>query len=91
MTQVFKFMLLLKNSLLDHNFKTTTQNKKKINTVHNLITFSIVFTNKNEEGGGSIQPPSPSKLVVFNTQAKLFNYLYHSIIFIVSDCFGLSE
>ena len=24
--------------------------KKKINTVHNLITFSIVFTNKN--GGG---------------------------------------
>ena len=27
-------------------FKTTTQ-KKKIYTVHNLITFSIVFTNKN--------------------------------------------
>ena len=27
-------------------FKTTTQ-KKKINTVHNLTPFSIVFTNKN--------------------------------------------
>ena len=30
--------------------------KKMINTVHNLITFSIVFTNKNE-GGGRFNPP----------------------------------
>ena len=28
---------------------------KKINTVHNLITFSIVFTNKNR-GGGTFSP-----------------------------------
>ena len=29
-------------------FKVTTEkNKKKINTVHNIITFYIVFTNKN--------------------------------------------
>ena len=31
------------------------QSKKKINTVHNLITFSIVFTNKNR--GGTLSPP----------------------------------
>ena len=29
--------------------------KKKFNTVHNLITFSMVFTNKN--GGGHFEPP----------------------------------
>ena len=40
----------VKNGLI---CKTTT--KKKINTVHNLITFSIVFTNKN--GWGGFQPP----------------------------------
>ena len=50
-----------------NSFKATT----KKNTVHNLITFSIVFTNKNGGGGGSIQPPSPSKLGVFNTLSKL--------------------
>ena len=39
----------VKNGLI---FKTTNQKKKKkINTVHNLITFSIVFTNKNRGGG----------------------------------------
>ena len=41
----------VKNGLI---FKTT--NQKKINTVHNLITFSIVFTNKNR-GGGHFEPP----------------------------------
>ena len=35
-------------------FKTTTQ--KKTNTVHNLITFSIVFTNKNGPGIDSTPP-----------------------------------
>ena len=43
--------------------------KKKINTVHILITFSIVFTNKN--GRGADLTPSPSKLGVFNTPSKL--------------------
>ena len=32
-----------------------TKNKKKINTAHNLITFSMVFTNKNREG--TLSPP----------------------------------
>ena len=32
--------------------------KKKINTVHNLITFSIVFTNKNG-AGVDLTPPPP--------------------------------
>ena len=41
--------------------------------MHNLITFYIVFTNKNGGGGGKIQipPPPPSKLGVFNTPSKL--------------------
>ena len=43
--------------------------KKKINTVQNLITFSIVFTNK-DGGGGRFKPP-PSKQGVFNTTSKL--------------------
>ena len=38
---------------------------KKTTTVHNLITFSIVFTNKN--GRGRFNPP-PSKQGVQNTQ-----------------------
>ena len=38
-----------------HIFKTTT---KKINTVHNLVTFSIIFTNKNGGGGRFNPPPS---------------------------------
>ena len=29
--------------------------KKNVNTVHNLITFSIVFTNKNRGGGGHFE------------------------------------
>ena len=39
--------------------------KRKINTEHYLITFSIFFTNKN--GGGSIQPlpPPPIKARIF--------------------------
>ena len=49
-----------------HIFKTTTLKK----TVHNLITFSIVFTNTNQEGG-LIQPPPPSKLGVLSTPSKL--------------------
>ena len=44
--------------------------KRKINTVHNLITFSIVFTNKNE-GGGRFNPYPPPQLGVFNTPSKL--------------------
>ena len=32
-------------------------NSTKINAVHNLITFSIVFTNKNGGGGRLIPPP----------------------------------
>ena len=45
--------------------------KKMINTVHNLITFSIVFTNKNE-GGGRFNPPPThtSKLGVFYSPLK---------------------
>ena len=43
---------------------------KKINTVHNLITFPIVFTKKNGRGVDSTPPP-PSKLGVFNTPSKL--------------------
>ena len=39
-----RYIKYVKNA---HIFKTTTQTKK-INTLHNLITFSIVFTN----GGG---------------------------------------
>ena len=36
-----------------HNMSLSSQPplKKKINTVHNLITFSIVFTNKIRGGG----------------------------------------
>ena len=41
-------------------------NSKKINTMHNLITFSIVLKFK-KEGGGSIQPPPPLKQEIFNT------------------------
>ena len=51
-------------------FKTTTQ-KKKINTVHNLFTLSIVFTNKNGAGVDLTPPPSLSKLGVFNTPSKI--------------------
>ena len=39
-----------------HIFKTSTQ--KKINTVHNIISFSMVFTNKNR-GGDTFRPPPP--------------------------------
>ena len=42
-------------------FKTTTQ--KKILTRHNLITFSIVFTNRNR--GGTLNPPPPPFLLKF--------------------------
>ena len=38
----------MKNGLI---FKTTNQKCFFFNTVHNLITFSIVFTNKNRGGG----------------------------------------
>ena len=43
--------------------------QKKINTVHNLMIFSIVFTNK--KGGGVDSTPPPSKLGIFNTPSKL--------------------
>ena len=43
-------------------FKTTTQ---KINSVDNLITFSIVFTNKNE-GDRFTPPPPPSKVRIIS-------------------------
>ena len=48
-------------------------NKKKINTVHNLSTFSIVFTNKNGLGGAvsTLPPPKKSTLGVLNTPSKL--------------------
>ena len=39
--------------------------KKNFNTVHNLITFSIVFTNKNR-GGGHFQPPPPPPRIYKN-------------------------
>ena len=45
----------VKNGLI---FKTTNQIFFFFNTVHNLITFSIVFTNKNR-GGGHFEPPPP--------------------------------
>ena len=64
--------------------------KKKIDTVHNLITFSIVFTNKN--GGGGRFNPSPSKLGVFNTPSKLkfkFNSNINSHIYSHMDVIGL--
>ena len=44
----------VKNGLI---FKTTTQ-IFFLNTVHNLITFSIVFTNTNR-GGGTLSPLPP--------------------------------
>ena len=47
-----------KNGLI---FKTTNQ-KKNFNTVHNLVTFSIVFKNKNR--GGQFEPP-PIKIKVY--------------------------
>ena len=48
----------VKNGLI---FKTANQ-KKKNNTAHNLITFSIVFKNKNR--GGTLSPPPPIKTKV---------------------------
>ena len=48
----------VKNGLF---FKTANQIIFVFNTVNNLITFSIVFTNKNR--GGTLSPsPPPSKL-----------------------------
>ena len=43
-----------------HNMSLSSQPplQKKFNTVHNLIIFSIVFTNKNR-GGGHFEPPPP--------------------------------
>ena len=38
-------------------------------TVHNLITFSIVFTNKNR-GGGHIEPPPPIQTKVWKQPIK---------------------
>ena len=49
-----------------HIFKTTTP--KKIHTGHNLF---LLFSQVKMVGGGSVQPPSPSKLGVFNTPTKL--------------------
>ena len=48
----------VKNGLI---FKTANQIIFFFNTVHNLITFSMVFTNKN--GGGHFEPP-PNKTKV---------------------------
>ena len=48
-------------------FKTTTL--KKFNTVHNLISFSMVFTNKNREGG-HFEPPPPIITKVVKTREK---------------------
>ena len=41
------------------------QSKKKFTTVHNLITFSIVFTNKNRGGGGTLRPHTLKKFFEF--------------------------
>ena len=41
--------------------------KKKINTVHNLITFSIIFTNKN--GGWVVDLTTPPPSIVRKFQA----------------------
>ena len=48
-----------------HIFKTTTQ-KIKIITVHNLITFSFVFTNKNGGGREIDSTPHHQKQGKFN-------------------------
>ena len=45
-----------------------SQKKTTFNTVHNLITFSIVFTNKN--GMDKFNPP-PSKIKKINLPSKL--------------------
>mgnify|MGYP001284833861 CR=1 FL=1 len=47
----------VKNGLI---FKTANQIIFFFNTVHNLITFSMVFTNKNGGGGGNYQPSPPN-------------------------------
>ena len=43
--------------------------KKKFNTVHNLITISIFFTNKN--GMNRFNPLPPSKKRIKNTPSKV--------------------
>ena len=53
---------------------------KKINIVHNLITFSIVFTNK-MGGGGRFDPPPQKKLGVKNTPSKL-RLMFLSLFFV---------
>ena len=43
--------------------------------MHNLITYSIVFTNKNRRGG-RFPPPLPSKLGVYNPIKTKVNIVY---------------
>ena len=61
----FSRIYLSKLSIYPQNYvnhglisKTTNQRIFFFNTVHNLITFSIVFTNKNR-GGALLAPPPP--------------------------------
>ena len=53
-------------------YKTT--NLKKIYTVHNLITFSIVFTNK-IGGGGRFNSPIKTKVNSSKSSAQFFQYI----------------
>ena len=51
---------------------------KKINTVHNLITFSIVFTKLNG-GGDRFNPPPQPKLRLISGMYELY-YMYVLIL-----------
>ena len=64
--------IFFNNPLLEivaHNFKTTSQ-KNKINTVLNLITFSIVFTYNNGMDRFD-HPPPPIKTKVNTSKLKI--------------------